>query len=139
MHNRYRTARGVIVRDKVVLLAIHSSFWGAKHQRWGLPGGRIEWRETPEVALVRELREELDLHLAEEDLLDIGAFHYKRALHKLFTTRIEHDIGEYDDSELLDLGWFSASDVQRMSDQGKLHAGYEFEALTRAFRELGNT
>lgn len=48
-------ARAVVVRDGAVLLVqeIAAGYWF-------LPGGHVEEGETPEIALVRELREELD-------------------------------------------------------------------------------
>ncbi len=31
------------------------------HKKWNIPGGGIEWGEKPEVTLVREFREELNI------------------------------------------------------------------------------
>lgn len=52
-HRTILAAAAVIVRDGRVLLL--EDRWG----RWGLPSGFIEEGETPEEALVREIREEL--------------------------------------------------------------------------------
>ncbi|WP_117147694.1 NUDIX hydrolase [Klebsiella variicola] len=38
------------------------------------PGGKIEAEEDPHSALIRELREELNLELSREDLIPLGEF-----------------------------------------------------------------
>jgi mutator protein MutT len=52
-------ARGVVVRDGRVLLMQELAVG-----YWFFPGGHVEAGETPEIALVRELREELDASAA---------------------------------------------------------------------------
>jgi 8-oxo-dGTP diphosphatase len=63
-------AGGVIVRDGKLLVTRSKgkSFFVA-------PGGKLEAGETARQALVRELKEELNIVVAEADLTDFGTFH----------------------------------------------------------------
>ena len=127
MKLRRKTARCILYRDDAFFLAVHSSFWRSKKPRWGIPGGGIEWRETPEQAVRRELQEELKIEVGA--LLDLGDFLYKRANHRVLAAPYPHEILDFDERELLDIGWFSRSEIFQMESDGKLHAGYEGEAI----------
>ena len=131
---RFKTARCILYRNGTYLLAVHSSFWYRRDRRWGLPGGQIEWGESPLNAARRELREEL--HVAVADLMEVGAYHYKQAMHMVYAAPLDHDIVRYDDSELLDIGWFSEPDVAAMKADKALHADYELEAIRRLVHQL---
>ena len=82
--NPKRLSCGVVIlnRERELLLC-HVT--GQNH--WDLPKGGIEHVETPLQAALRETREEADLHLSAEVLLDLGRFPYtnKKNLH-LFAT-----------------------------------------------------
>ena len=131
---RFKTARCILYRDGTYLLAVHSSFWYRREKRWGLPGGQIEWGESPLSAARRELREEL--HVAVSDLIEVGAYPYKHALHMVYAAPLDEDIVRYDDSELLDIGWFSESDIAAMKADKALHADYELEAVRQLVAKL---
>jgi 8-oxo-dGTP pyrophosphatase MutT (NUDIX family) len=134
MSQPFKTARCILHRDGNYLLAVHSSFWGAKQRRWGLPGGRIETGESPERAILRELEEELEVRLS--SVMEIGAFPYKRALHMVYAAPLANDIDDYDSRELLDIGWFSETDVVALKDRGELHSNYELEAIRALVQKL---
>jgi len=127
LSRRYHTARAVLRFEDRYLLAIHSSFWARKDKRWGLPGGGIERGEDPLNAVIRELEEELELYLSH--LTEIGAYFYKGNDHIVFGADTDQLIQDYDESELLDLRWFTLPELQQLEGERKLHAGYELQAI----------
>lgn len=129
MKSRFKTARCILYRGDEYLLAVHNRFWNRAERRWGLPGGQIEWGESPVTAAARELNEELGIHVA--DLLEIGSFRYKHANHMVFAAPLDDDIVEYDDVELLDIRWFREPEVAGLKARAELHADYELDAIQR--------
>ena len=109
------------------MLAVHSSFWARRDKRWGLPGGGIERGEAPVVAVQRELEEELELYL--QNFTEVGAYYYKGNDHMVFGAEADRLVFEYDDTELLDLRWFTLAELTNMDVDRKLHAGYELQAI----------
>jgi 8-oxo-dGTP diphosphatase len=134
VRHSYKTARCILYRDNEFLLAVHSSFWGMQHRRWGLPGGQIERGESPHAAASRELQEELSLYLPK--LLEIGPYPYKRSLHMVYAAEVTEPIRDWDDTELLDIGWFSVDDVRELRTSNRLHANYELHAIEALLQKL---
>ena len=133
MRTQYKTARCILYRNDEFLLAVHGRFWRARTRRWGLPGGQIERGETPEVAVARELEEEL--RIVAPRLTEVGAYEYKNALHMVYAAPLEGDVRVYDERELLDIRWFSEDAVVTLKAELALHADYELEAI-RSLQQL---
>ena len=134
MRQSYKTARCLLYRNDRFLLAVHASFWGSQRRRWGIPGGQIERGEDPASAAAREIEEELSIYLPE--LMEVGPFSYKRTMHMVYAARVSEPVHEWDESELLEIGWFSIADIRDLKTRGRLHADYELEAVTALLDKL---
>lgn len=64
-----------IIRDGNRVFATQRGY-GDYKDSWEFPGGKIETGETPQKALVREIKEELDTEIVVEDLLTIIEYDY---------------------------------------------------------------
>ena len=64
----------VICMDQRLLIAKRSS--GVHENIWEFPGGKIEEGETPQDALKREIREELDTEISVGKLIDTIEYDY---------------------------------------------------------------
>ena len=122
-----QTARAVLRHGDHFLLAVHSSFWARRQRRWGLIGGRIERAESPVATVHREIEEEL--YVDGLELIEIGVFTYKRAQHVVYGGELRRRVSDYDEQELLDLDWYTQDEVADLGARGRLHAGYELEAI----------
>jgi 8-oxo-dGTP diphosphatase len=107
---------GLLARDSHVLLCHRRSSLKWYPDVWDLPGGHVEANETPTAALVRELREELAIEIAEprgECLLQLQGDGLDMSVWRITAwvgvpsnaAPEEHD----------DIGWFSDSDVRTLN------------------------
>lgn len=72
---RIRVAAAV-VWDGELLLMTQRAPGGALGLQWEFPGGKIEVGETPEQAIVREVREELGVHATPLEVLETVTHDY---------------------------------------------------------------
>jgi 8-oxo-dGTP diphosphatase len=83
---------------------------------WLLPGGRIEVGETVVVALVREIKEELDCEVDKDSLEYVGSYEAPAAGRPGQTVNIQLYKGSFKgkpkpSSEVKELGWLGKEDI----------------------------
>lgn len=112
-----RVAAAVII-DKGRVFATQRGY-GEYKDGWEFPGGKIEPGETPEEAIVREIREELEAEIEPVRLIDTVEYDYPGFhlsmdcyLCRLKSENIvlkEHEAARWlDKSNLYDVGWLPA-------------------------------
>ncbi|HTL88705.1 MAG TPA: NUDIX hydrolase [Leptolyngbya sp.] len=78
---------------------------------WGLFGGHIELNESPELAVVRELQEEICYSVT--DPVKFGVYDDDRATRHVFSAPLTVGVEALTLIEGWDLGFFTRSDIQR--------------------------
>ena len=69
-----RVAAAIIIQDDKVFATQRG--YGAFKDGWEFPGGKIEDGETPQEALIREIKEELDTEIEVTDFLETVEYDY---------------------------------------------------------------
>ena len=64
-----------VIRDKDKIFATQRGY-GEFKAGWEFPGGKMEPGETPQQALVREIKEELDTEIEVQELIDTVEYDY---------------------------------------------------------------
>ncbi|MEG0314948.1 MAG: (deoxy)nucleoside triphosphate pyrophosphohydrolase [Erysipelotrichaceae bacterium] len=70
-----KVVAAVIHKDNKILIA--QRLKGEFEGRWEFPGGKIEANESPREALIREIREELEVSIDIENYLMTATYQYK--------------------------------------------------------------
>jgi len=83
----------------------------AKGGAWCFPGGHVEPGETPRRAVVRELAEELGIHVA--PTIRIGSVRIPDSGHVLAAWRVRHLGGEFRlaENEIAEIRWLPLSEI----------------------------
>lgn len=71
-----RVVAAIIIDEKKIFATQRG--YGEFKGGWEFPGGKIETNETPEAAIVREIKEELDTEVEAIELLDTVEYDYPK-------------------------------------------------------------
>lgn len=114
--DRRPVRRGVIgiIAEGSRLLAIRRAAGVAKGGAWCFPGGHVELRETPRQAIVRELFEELGVHV--RPVRRVGAVRVIDSRHILaiWTVELLSDRFLPDEREIAELRWLTPAELRGM-------------------------
>ena len=112
LRRRIRVAAAVVWREGRVLLTRRPP-GGPLALQWELPGGKLEEGETPAHAVVREIREELDVGARAGDVMAVERFDYPHGLGvEIHFVRCELDSESFRPSPAVhEFRWVSPGDI----------------------------
>ena len=93
-----------IINEKGELLCAQRGY-GSLIGKWEFPGGKVEKGETDQQALAREIKEELDIDVEVEELIDENYNEYPDKNINLKVYRCKYISGEINDTEHQALAW----------------------------------
>ena len=106
----YNVVGAAIVKDDKVLIAQRKD--KELSGKWEFPGGKIEKGETPEQALKREIKEELDIDISVHEMISSSYYEYSDYNVELAVYRCTMtDDQEINDTEHSQLKWVKISQI----------------------------
>lgn len=100
----------IMEKDGKILLARRRK--GDRLERkWEFPGGKLEPGETPEVCLVRELREEFGIEAEVLDYVGASVYEYGHGIIDLRAYRVRHVSGEFCINAHEEIAWVEKEDL----------------------------
>lgn len=117
------------------LLVQHNNRQPENRGKWSTPGGGVEPYDADfHEALRREMREEFEVEITIADF--IATYEYKKREHHVFLAFPVHTLFVTDPSEIVAYRWFTPEEVAALDSAGKLHTGFELDAVRRALALL---
>ena len=126
-------AYGLLTSERQILLCRISDQLPHHHGKWTLPGGGIEFGETPETAVVREFEEETGLLVKVDQLVDVDSVVVETADTVFHSIRILYNVNSIGGELRNELNgttdlcqWWSVSELPEMVDLAEKGAAIAF-------------
>ena len=109
----------ILNNEKKVLLALRGQKAKNERGKWEIPGGSVEFGETLEEALKREIREELGVEIEIKELLDVCSHiipdEKQHWVSPTYICQITNGIPINKEQEKCDqIGWFSIQEAEKL-------------------------
>ena len=123
MKNKTISVVGGIILEKNKLLICQRRPYDDHPLKWEFPGGKVKSQEKPNVALERELKEELKIEVLESKFLHDYIFEYKKLNKKihLYFYLIHKFIQKVQNTVHNELKWI---EIKQLSDYDFLEGDY---------------
>jgi ADP-ribose pyrophosphatase YjhB (NUDIX family) len=123
----------VIERDSKYLLVQEKQ--PKAYGLWNLPAGHVDDGETFGEAATREAREETGFEVTLERKLVVIHPTSNSPVFHAFVARIIGGELEIDHEELLDAKWFTLSEIEELSREGKLRVDWVLDSIKQTLLE----
>ena len=100
----------LIIKNKKILL-VQNAHEKARGQ-WSLPAGQVEQNESLENAAIRETKEETGFVINILRRINTYQFENPEYSYHVYAAEIVGGEIQYDPEEIMNLGWFSVSEIQ---------------------------
>ncbi|AAY60415.1 NUDIX domain-containing protein (plasmid) [Bacillus cereus] len=116
MNPRVGVGAFIIDENEKLLLILRNT--NPERMHWSIPGGKVEWMETVEDTVVREIKEETSLDIKLESLLCVTDHIIKeQEVHWVCPTYIatvnDGVVKRMEPDKILEIGWFSLNDLPK--------------------------
>lgn len=113
MKKKIEVVAAVIIKDNLIFCAKRPDK-GETALKWEFPGGKVEVGETREMALIREIKEELDSLISVDSFLTTVKYEYNSfnlIMHVFLCSLIE---GTLEISEHIDSKWVKKGELSNL-------------------------
>ncbi|MBN2469749.1 MAG: NUDIX hydrolase [Anaerolineae bacterium] len=127
--------RAVLHHAGRFLLVQHNNKRPENIGKWGTPGGGVEPGDPDLVeALRREMREEFEIEIDVHEF--VQTYEYHKREHHVFLASPARTNFILDPEEILDYRWLTVEEIRAWDAAGRLHTGFELDAVERSLRLL---